>query len=315
MAGLAFVWWIAGEGVPPFLRLHLVPLGGAIAALLAAVLIDSVRLKLLVAAAGARLALWEATRLVLLYAFMSAATLTSLGGESGMVLTLARRGVPAEAAILATSLRTLVPVLVLLVMLPAASAAVPLSSHPALTAGIAATSITALALLVAVCILIWVRIRRPRHAASTSAFGAQAKALGLLGAGKDLLWNCVDSFVLTLKGRPLSLAAAAALTCAHLLAQFSIAPLSAAALGHAVPFWDCVLAVAVVQLATLVVPAPGGSGVSEAAAGVALKALLPSAALLPTVLLWRVLSSYTRIAAGAVAAAGELHAVFKGHAR
>jgi len=308
-AGLACVWAIAGARVPPGLHIGFLVIAVLAAAL--AVSLDALRLQVLVGIDGKELRFREAVRIVLIYAFFSAITATSLGGEASMAGILKLRGLSTGGAVAATGLRTLLSMISLLLAFPLLALARPVRFRGLLAAGVPAAAGLCGGLLVALAALV-VRRRllrgermRQREAASYGP-GRGGTISGAFRRLEGTAWDCWDVVSRAVRERPGLLLDAAVLTLAHLLALFSTAPLCAAALGIAAPFWKSVISVALVQLTTFVIPAPGGGGVSETGLGIAMKDLLPAEMVFPTVLLWRLVSSYSRVALGALLTIGVL---------
>lgn len=100
--------------------------------------------------------------------------------------------------------------------------------------------------------------------------------------------------------RPLGLLAALVATCVSRALLFSVPVVLLRGFGAHVPWLPTVLGMLAVQAVGSATPTPGGSGFSEAALAGLLHAEVPAYLIGAAVVLWRLLTFYLEVAAGAV---------------
>ena len=219
-----------------------------------------------------------------------------------MMWLLTRRRLSTGAAATVTGIRSLLRILLLLLALPVIAFTRPLRLGGFLSVAVLTAACVSIAVLGAV-VLLTVRGKRPSRRSSDAAAAPKRAVASVLGrvlrALDRLAAECWEVLTVGIRRRPGLLAAAALLTAGQLFAYAAIAPVCALSLGLPVPFWQCLVGAVVVQMAMLFTPLPGAGGVAEAGMGVVLKELMGAAAVLQSVFLWRLLSTYLRVFVGA----------------
>lgn len=321
LLGLASVWILSGQelNLKALSEVRLAPLALAVALALLAIGLDAFRLQVLCWLGLMRLPFFESLRLVLVYAFFSAITPSSLGGEVSMVWLLVRRGFTTGAAAAVTGIRVLLPLLVCALAFPTVAIIKPEQFKGfARTAGpvvgaICAVVVALLLLAFAARAILKRRlkqapaVRGPRTRYSEFPSRMLAWLETTAGEGWDLLSGAF-------RDRPFVLIGACFLTVAHALAYLSIVPLCAAAFGYHVPYWESIAGAAVVELVVVFMPTPGGSGGAEAGIGIVLKGPVPASALVWVVLFWRLVATHVRVVSGGVLTARLIHRIQKSKA-
>jgi uncharacterized protein (TIRG00374 family) len=319
--GLASVWILSGQ--KPDLKalsgVRFGPLALAAALAVLAIGLDAFRLQLLCWLGLMRLPFFEAVRLVLVYAFFSAITPSSLGGEVSMVWLLVRRGFSTGAAAAVTGMKTFLPVLVCVLAFPTIALAEPEQFHEFLRrAGPVVAVIAAVVATLLVLAFVARAILKKRLALAPSVRAARAQYLDFLRRTLDWIEKTAqDGWDLLYGGfrnRPLVFIGAGLLTIAHALAYLSIVPLCAAAFSDNVRYWECIAGAAVVELLVVFMPTPGGSGGAEAGVAVVVKGFVRPSSLVWVVLFWRLIATHMRVISGGALTVRLFHEMQKARA-
>lgn len=273
--------------------------------------IDALRLKVLLAQHSERLGFFASVKIVLIYAFFSALTPTSFGGELSMIYLLKRQGLQSGTATSSTVARALLPLIILLPVFPIASILVPDTLPHYLS-----HSFRVFALVSATLIGGFLFLRLERRAFGDAIPKEETIAREERGL-KKFFWALIggvwkfyreveDAFADMVTYGWFNNVKIVLLTAAHLFAMYSLGPLAAKMFGLNVPFFKGILTLCMVHLIVYVSPSPAGSGVAEAVFGVAFKPFIETSGFL-VVAFWRFFSEYGRVLAGAVLTFIHLH--------
>lgn len=315
--GLVAVWLVSGRTVDfrVLAKAKPLPLCVALALGIGVIGIDAFRLQVLVLLGRTRIPFAEAVRTVLVYGFVAAITPTSLGGEVSMIWLLHRRGMSPGAATAVTGIRTILPLVGFLLLMPAVAIARPAEFRGFLGTAAPVAAIGCAVLVALVGLLLAGRQALKSHArGAATADGHRPRRAEFIR--RALLWvetaahDCWNLLASAFVQRPLVLVFAAALTVVHVIGYLAIVPLCAAAFGVPVSFWHAATGAALVELITVLIPLPGGSGAAEAGIATVLKTAAPNApgaAVLWATILWRLIATHLRVFSGGVLMGHAMH--------
>lgn len=308
-AGLYAVYGLfAGHRLGFDRRLLAPPLLAATAVLLLLYFVtDGLRLHYTLRALGYRLPFAALFRLVFINLFFSNVTPLATGGGFAQIWYLQRHGVPLGRATAATTIRTLLAVIVIFTLTPLSlwwfeEAA---AGEPALTGRIAPL----LSLLVLLYLGFFaLLLLRPRWllAPLTALLDGLARA-GLLAAARRCRWQATlareighftASFGDYLCGRRRFVLLSWLFTLLFLLCLFSFPALLIAGLGYRVDYLESLGLLVVTTFIMYFAPTPGASGISEGVFGSLIQSQLSPEHLVLVVLGWRLLTIYLGMAIG-----------------
>jgi len=266
-----------------------------------AICLDAWRLKVLLASHSERLGIRESIKIVLIYAFFSAMTPTSFGGEFSMAYLLTRQKVPSGTAVSSTLTRSLLPLIILLPVFPIATILLPGVLPRRLSHYL---RVLALFSVIIIAGLIFLRLERRR-------FGdlLNKKLKGLPEKGiKRFAWRIIGKVWFFYGEVEIAFRDMVTygwfnnvliilLTIAHLFALYSLGPLTAQVFGLHVPYFKGILTLCMVHLIVYITPTPSGSGVAEAFFSVAFGHFIETSGFM-VVAFWRFFSEYGRVITG-----------------
>ena len=266
--------------------------------------IDAWRLKVLLAQHSERLGFFAGVKIVLIYAFFSALTPTSFGGELSMIYLLKRQGLSSGTATSSTVARSLLPLIILLPTFLIASILIPDALPHYLS-----HSFRVFALVSAALIGGFLFLRMERRAFGDAIpkeetivreeQGAKKYFWALIGVVWKFYRETEDAFADMVTYGWFNNLKIVFLTVAHLFTMYSLGPLAAKIFGLNVPFFKGILTLCMVHLIVYVSPSPAGSGVAEAVFGIAFEPFIESSGFL-VVAFWRFFAEYGRVLVGGV---------------
>lgn len=295
-----------GPVLPVLAHIHAGWLAAGILLAISLVILDALRLTILAETGTGSLPAGASLRIVLIYALFSAITVTSLGGEASMIVLLKKNGFSLGHAMMVTAVRSSLLPLALLLLVVLGGMAVPHVALPLYLSPLYGPyPIIGLAVAILLCLLLisFMLIRRSQlgrktGGATTSAAIPRMPRLGTLipvfltemtSAFRDLFHRGarVTGIVIGLS------VIMAVVLC-------TLAPVCVWAFGQDISLVNGIFLGALVSLSMYLSPTPGGSGVAETVFSLLFCTVAGGTVLIAIVILWRFLSSYARVIAGAV---------------
>ncbi|APX23616.1 MAG: TIGR00374 family protein [Rhodobacteraceae bacterium] len=311
LSGAAF-WAIAafvGDGMPRFDPRLVAPGSLALIALFLLVyfLADGLRLYFVLRALDAPVTLGQIMPLVFVNLFFSNITPLATGGGFAQIWYLQRCGVGVGLSAAATTIRTILAMLVIFVSAPLFLVLAPEVEIAGSSGALANTIAGVIAVYMAGFLVL---LLRPAWMVAVCEWGlAGLQRMHLLGQARRAAWaealrreagSFSDGFGRFLSGAPQLSVSAVLATLAFLLALFAMPALLMALLGLE-PDWLTVIGtLSVVTFLMYFAPTPGGAGFSELAFAGLMAGQVGEGQLLLVIFAWRLLTIYLGMAIGAV---------------
>ncbi len=310
LAGLATIQVFSGGAVPEIdLRLFDFKALLAIFSLLVFYFAsDGLRLYFILRTVGERVSLRDITPLVFINFFFSNITPMATGGGFAQVLYLQRIGVSIGSAAAATSIRTILAMLVIFTAAPTFQLLFAGERSPNHFSDKITQSLSVVIALYLIGFLI-ILFQPTRVAALIKLALRGLSWLGLIGDERRERWSALvgdattgfsNGFRVFLTGQRIYFALSILFSVFFLLALFSFPALLMALLDYDVDWLAVIGTLSVVTFLMYFAPSPGGAGFSELAfAGLMAGQIAPEHLVL-IVLAWRVLTTYLGVAIGAL---------------
>ncbi|MBC58967.1 MAG: TIGR00374 family protein [Confluentimicrobium sp.] len=269
---------------------------------------DGLRLYFVLRALGERVPLKDIGPLVFINLYFSNITPMATGGGLAQVWYLQKRGVPIGVSGAATSIRTILAMLMVFGAAPAFQLLAPPMRdvwHP--NERIVQSVSWAMALYVTGLLIVLFR-----SSLVGTAIGAALKVaswLGILDTDRRDRWivrmreemtGFSRSFWLFVTGKPLYAVLSLFFTACFLLILFAFPGLLLSLLGYPVDWLSVMATVSVVTFLMYFAPTPGGAGISELTFASLMTGQVSSAHLLLIVFAWRLLTIYLGVTIGAI---------------
>lgn len=274
---------------------------------------DGLRLHFTLRALGHNLRLRVLFRLVFINLFFSNVTPMATGGGFAQIWYLSRQGIPVGKATAATTIRTLLAVVVIFTLTP-----VFLLTLDALTSHTIASSIgIALAVFITLYLAFFgVLLFRARWLiAPLNGLLNALRHLHIISETRNRRWQFKarremlrfsSAFTEYLHGRPLFIVLSVVCTLAFLLSLFSFPALLMHSLGYDVDYLTSIGLLVVTTFIMYFSPTPGASGISEGVFGSFFQNILTGNHLLLVTVSWRFLTIYLGMVIGLIVLQREL---------
>ncbi|NDV53038.1 lysylphosphatidylglycerol synthase transmembrane domain-containing protein [Salipiger sp. PrR003] len=270
-------------------------------------LADGLRLYFVLRTIGARIRVHEIFPLVFINILVSNVTPLATGGGFAQVWYLRRHGVAVGASAAATTIRTVLAMLLIFIAAPLFQFLYPNASSEGV-ARITTQSLSGIILIYLAGFLI-VLFRPFWIAALLSRVLAFATRIGLIGKQRRIRWTAAvqretqefsASFARFARGSRMFALAAVLATLLFLLTLFAFPALLLEALGQEVDWLKVIGTLSVVTFLMYFAPTPGGAGFAELAFAGFMAAQMEADELLLVVFAWRFLTIYIGMAIGVI---------------
>nr|WP_277347884.1 lysylphosphatidylglycerol synthase transmembrane domain-containing protein [Salipiger mangrovisoli] len=270
-------------------------------------LADGLRLYFVLRTIGARIRVHEIFPLVFINILVSNVTPLATGGGFAQVWYLRRHGVAVGASVAATTIRTVLAMLLIFTAAPLIQFLHPNASSEGV-ARITTQSLSGIILIYLAGFLI-VLFRPFWIAALLSRVLGFAARIGLIGRQRCIRWTVAvqretqefsASFARFARGSRMFALAAVLATLIFLLTLFAFPALLLEALGQEVDWLKVIGTLSVVTFLMYFAPTPGGAGFAELAFAGFMAAQMEADELLLVVFAWRFLTIYIGMAIGVI---------------